>query len=442
MTRGPKTRQIWPKGDLRYWQARIYRPNYRNKGVLKTSGLYVVQLEYAGRRTTFPLGCSNRRSAATRAREIYHVILAEGWEVALGRYKKKAKPVCPLTVGEYVSLAEKYLNVRPRTFGGYARSFRKIVSDISGLSESNTKRFDYQRGGRDMWLAKVNAVRLAALTPERIMAWQTRFVESAKGDVRKQRSARISANSFLREAKALFSKTVLERVELKGLDRLPFEGISTGERLAMRYRSHIGDFEVLVADSCRELDTQKSRETFKAFLLAALAGLRRNEIDLLEWSSFDFERGLLRIEATKYFEGKSESALGDVPLDPELVAAFRGFRAQAKGDFVIESSSKPKLDRPYSRYRCQSTFDALVKWLRSKGIKSNSPLHTLRKEFGSAMARRFGIFAASQALRHSDISVTREHYLDQKPIGSVGLGHLLAKPDNILVVPEKTSGTG
>jgi hypothetical protein len=151
----------------------------------------------------------------------------------------------------------------------------------------------------------------------------------------------------------------------------------------MRYRSQIGDFEELVADACRELDTEKNRETFKAFLLAALAGLRRNEIDLLEWSSLDFECGLLRIEATKYFEGKSESALGDIPLDPELVAVFRGFRAQAKGDFVIESVSKPKLDRPYSRYRCQRTFDALVKWLRAKGIKTNSPLHVLRKEFGS-----------------------------------------------------------
>jgi hypothetical protein len=40
--------------------------------------------------------------------------------------------------------------------------------------------------------------------------------------------------TFLREAKALFSQKVLKHVELKGLERLPFEGISTGERLSMR----------------------------------------------------------------------------------------------------------------------------------------------------------------------------------------------------------------
>ena len=435
----PETPKSWPKNDLRYWEKRVYRPSYRDKGVVKTSGLYVVQLEQGGRRTTFPTGSSNRRSAATRAREIYHVILADGWEAALKSYKKSARPACPLTVGEYLALAEKYLDVRARTFGGYARSFRKIVSDIGGFSQS-VERFDYQRGGRQKWLAKVNAVPLAALTQEKIQAWRTRFLDAAKGDARKLRSARVSANTFLREAKALFGKGVLRHLDLKGLERLPFEGINTGERLPMRYRSQIGDFEELVGDACRELDTPENRETFKAFLLASLAGLRRNEIDLLEWQSFDFDHGLLRIEATKYFEGKSESALGDIPLDPELVAAFRGFRAQAKGDFVVEPNSKPKLNsRPYSRYRAQRTFNALVKWLRAKGIKGNSPLHTLRKEFGSAMARKFGIFAASAALRHSDISVTREFYLDQKPVGSVGLGHLLTKPGNVVKISGATS---
>jgi integrase len=428
----PKAKKSWTRNDLRYWENRIYRPTYRHKGTVKIAGLYVIQLEHKGKRTTFPLASSNRRASAARAREIDRVIVADGWETACKRYKKSARRTCPLTVGEYLQIARKYLDVRPRTFGGYARALRKIVSDITGFTESSTERLDYQAGGRQKWLDKINAVRLVTLTPEKIQAWRINFLERAKGDSRRLRSARISANTFLREAKALFSQTVLEHVDLKGLERLPFEGIATGERLPMRYRSQISDFEQLVADACRELETQENRETYKAFLLAALAGLRRNEIDLLEWSAFDFGRGFLRIEATKYFEGKSESALGDIPLDPELVAAFRGFREQATGDFVIESPAKPRLDRSYSRYRCQRIFDTLVKWLRAKGIKSRAPLHTLRKEFGSAMARRFGIFAASAALRHSDISVTREHYLDQRPIGSVGLGHLLAKPDNIV----------
>src|ERR1700752_3750169 len=94
---GPKN---LPKNDLRYWEKRVYCPSYRDKGTVKTSGLYVVQIENGGRRTTFPTGFSNRRAAAKRAREIYHVILASeaGWETALTTYKKSARHTCALTV--------------------------------------------------------------------------------------------------------------------------------------------------------------------------------------------------------------------------------------------------------------------------------------------------------------------------------------------------------
>ena len=38
----------------------------------------------------------------------------------------------------------------------------------------------------------------------------------------------------------------------------------------------------------------------------------------------------------------------------------------------------------------------------------------LRKEFGSQICAQAGIFAASVALRHSSINLTREYYLDKK----------------------------
>lgn len=426
-----RERSDWAKSDLRYWQDVVYRPEYRHKGSIEQSEFFVVRIGHEGRRTTFPLGTSNKAAAALKAREIYHVILANGWAAALGQFKKNVKPSCPLTVGEYLAEAKKHLDVRPRTFGGYARAFRKIVSDIFGLDPGRAK-FDYQTGGRDAWLGDVDAVRLAAITPEKIQQWRADFLGRAKGDTLKLRSARVSADSFIREAKALFSKEVLEHVRLQGIERLPFDGISAGERVSMRYRSQIGDIEALIADACRELDTPENRDCFKAFLLASLAGLRRSEIDLLEWSAFDFDRGLLSIGVTKYFQGKNEASLGDIPLDPELSALFGALRAKANGEFVIESTSAPKLNQAYSRYRCQRTFERLVEWLRAKGIKSNSPLHVLRKEFGSAMAQKYGIFAASRALRHSSVAVTEAHYITQKRVDSIGLGHLLGPPQNVI----------
>jgi hypothetical protein len=52
-------------------------------------------------------------------------------------------------------------------------------------------------------------------------------------------------------------------------------------------------------------------------------------------------------------------------------------------------------------------------------------LHTLRKEFGSKINDAHGIYAASRALRHADIAITSQHYLDKKSCATVGLGHLL-----------------
>jgi hypothetical protein len=52
--------------------------------------------------------------------------------------------------------------------------------------------------------------------------------------------------------------------------------------------------------------SQTQPEQFKIFLLASTVGLRRKEIDLLEWTAFHWEQGVLRIEPTKYFRPKSD----------------------------------------------------------------------------------------------------------------------------------------
>jgi hypothetical protein len=55
----------------------------------------------------------------------------------------------------------------------------------------------------------------------------------------------------------------------------------------------------------------------------------------------------------------------------------------------------------------------------------------LRKEFGSQVCAKYGIYAASRMLRHADIRVTAEHYLDAKKRTPIGLGNLLALPKNV-----------
>ena len=76
-------------------------------------------------------------------------------------------------------------------------------------------------------------------------------------------------------------------------------------------------------------------------------------------------------------------------------------------------------------YRCNRLFRALVEWLRGKGITARNALHSLRKEFGSQICAQAGIYAASVALRHSTITITRDYYLDKKQPVVLEIGRLL-----------------
>jgi integrase len=281
-------------------------------------------------------------------------------------------------------------------------------------------------------LQKVDRIRLREITPDKIQKWKVEFLRRAGSNPTKRRSASISVNSLLRQAKSLFAPGVLKFVKMDTPS--PFEGVPFEPRRSTRYQSNI-DLAKLIPGAQEELP----REQFKIFLLAIMAGLRRNEIDKLEWSAFDWRRGVISIRATAYFSPTSEDSTGDVEVDPELIELFRGYRATASGDFVIEGRVSPRPDAAYSHYRCQREFEALNKWLQAHGVEANQPLHTLRKEFGSQVCAKHGIYAASRALRHSDIAITSQHYLDKRQSMVVGLGSHLNRPTNVVSITRETA---
>jgi hypothetical protein len=80
---------------------------------------------------------------------------------------------------------------------------------------------------------------------------------------------------------------------------LPFEEVEFEARQSMKYRSGI-DVEKLIAHARQKLE-DNDPEAYKVFLLAIGLGLRRKEIDLLEWPSFRWNGNVVRIELTRYF---------------------------------------------------------------------------------------------------------------------------------------------
>jgi len=184
------------------------------------------------------------------------------------------------------------------------------------------------------------------------------------------------------------------------------------------------DAPTLLRLAVEELSAER-KEELKAFLLAIAIGLRRKEADHLLWASFDFSAGTVRVQPTEHYALKTQESAAVLSLDPEIMASFRGWHAQRKGPFVLESEQPPR-DVNYHYYRCDNTFDSLVAWLRGKGIKGDKPYHTLRKMFGSLIAEKYGIHAASSALRHTNIELTSSYYADRTVKVTSGLGLVLS----------------
>ena len=325
-----------------------------------------------------------------------------------------------MTVGDFVAELEGKAEIEPRTLRGYSGAFRKIVADAFKI-DGGKEKFDYRKGGRQRWIERIDRVKLAAVTPDVIRKWKREFLARAEDPIRR-RSASVSFNSIMRCAKSLFSPDLVKRLSKVPLS--PFAGVKFEPKQSMRYRSTINAKE-LMRDAQAEL-AHDDPPSFLVFLLALTCGLRKLEIDRLEWSAFQWDEGVVRIEPTEYFDVKTEHSIGDVALDTEIIEIMRGHYAKARSNFVIESSSLlNKKHATRQHYRAQKVFKRLNAWLRKHGVTSQKPLHELRKECGSLVNRKHGLTAAKDVLRHGDIATTAGHYIDRQHRATSGLGSLL-----------------
>jgi integrase len=409
------------KFHVNYWRSAVFR--------LQPGGCWWAQLQHRGRRQKFSLDTRVKAAAAARALYVYKQLQAgKSWDEAFATFRPEIVRRDPMTVGDLLDeLSEK---VDPNKLRGYAVAFRKIVSDIFKIDDGKAK-FDYRSGGRQRWIDKVHAVRLADLTPERVQRWKIDFLKRAGDNPIRLRSARISVNSFLRRAKSLFSPELTKH--LTHVPSSPFADIKFEPRQSQRYFSTI-NVEQLTSAATKEL-AAADPPAFLVFLLALGAGLRRLEIDRLEWSAFQWDKNTIHIGPTAHFDVKTEHSLGDIPIDDELMSIFRGYHAKAKSNFVIESPTAWRKGAMSDGYRAEKIFDRLIEWLRGQGITAKKPLHTLRKEFGSQLCAKAGIYVASRMLRHADIAITAQHYLDQPRQATSGLGALLKTANDGKIVP-------
>jgi integrase len=429
------------KNSAAHWQDRIYKPVTR--GV--ESPHYTMQVAHKGRRMAFTTGTGNRDAAAQSAAGIYRDLLSLGTEATLAKHRpQKAKGDKVATVGQWIISARTVSEVNDATFNQYAASLRKIAGDILSIKKTKS-RFGPKTGGAAKYRAVIDALSLEALTPLAIQKWRMAYVKKAKNP-KQESSAKTSCNSTIRQAKSLFAPKVADFMkELRLPVPAPFAGVKFYERQNSRYSSRIDIADIGTAAHTQLASTDP--QAFLAFLLAIGAGLRRGEIDSLCWHQVDTKKCLIRVEVTESASLKTTDSVGEVDIDEDTATLLQGYKARAKAkdrDYVIMAEGRKEQTRgPHTwgqHYRANSVFDALVAWLRNYEqdgqkplAKVIKPIHELRKELGALMAQQHGIYAASRALRHSNVATTAAHYADKKARSTIAIGRWLT-PKNVVSI--------
>src|SRR4029077_719824 len=173
---------------------------------------WFAEIRARGVRRKMSLETPNREVAAAAARDIYQLARAIGWDAVLEKYRTKvALAKTNLTLGQFIDLAQSVAAVQKNTLRGYVSALRKIISDSFDLDPGKAK-FDPYAGGHQKWIERVDAVRLGSLTPQKVQQWKRSFLADAPQDPMSQRAAKTSVNTFLRQARSLFSQKIIKHL--------------------------------------------------------------------------------------------------------------------------------------------------------------------------------------------------------------------------------------
>lgn len=429
------------KGHADRWTRAVYQPKAGHGAI---SADYNVRIMFQGRRENFPLHTANKANAAKKAAEIYGHLSSNGWGPTLERFKPKAKkPVQVATVGALIEVASKVAVANPKSVRQYGVKLRLIAGEIAGL-KAGKERFGYRNEAFKLWRGKMDALPLSILTGENVARWRAERIAGESDPVKRQ-AAKVTADSTIRQAKALFGAKILPLIQdsIALPDPLPFTDVSLG-KTTRRFRSDVsaawlftvGRTELAEAKTeaiperkdsrGRRLPEPKinpadsKREQWKALCLLMLAGLRRAEADTLTWKQIDLQAGQLRIERTPYFSPKSADAERTIDLSPDAVEILRKFKSLPNLNpvFVLNGGkARPDARREHYRADCAPwrTWERLIEWIREKGVETPKPLHTLRAMAGSLINEAFGLEAARNFLGHADVSTTSASYLQKRP---------------------------
>jgi integrase len=227
--------------------------------------------------------------------------------------------------------------------------------------------------------------------------------------------------SAVKAAASIFKDSALAYYETRKITlKNPFHGMELNNPKVSQYVPISSDLRKKIWNECT---SELSPHDAMIILMALGIGMRRSEIEgaIPSWFSIQDDRVIVQIKREKHFTPKNGEN-GSVPFKKELYEKLIELRGESDSKFFVPTndSTNRTTGRIWDRVR------VVNRWLKSKGLDDGKPLHALRKECGSLIAKTQGILEASKILRNT-LAVASVHYAGISEVSIVDIGATMKK---------------
>lgn len=381
----------------------VFRQRYVYKGEFRYSSCFYFAKMINGVRELFPLG-TDAADAAKKADEIgaYLALPTSSLEEAKRIYDPRG-------------VARKtHLATIAEVFEAHKTSWRSIgISDASGkgyqyalvmilryVEAYRAKRPLVSQSGRKMDITPWTKQPTTVLTAKLLLDFKAAMVADLE-DEEEILTAQISCDSFMRQARSVFSEEARRYYRHM---RLPLPDLAEWFEVplfgAKKY-FELPSMETVMRVFAALPGLKKSDlNAWRAFMLCTHLGLRKSEAGFARWSWIEEPGPVMKIREDGAFKPKHGHGR-KIQLEPWVWTQLK--EARASIDTIICGEEHERTDQ---------VFERLNVWLKSKGISATKPTHELRKLWFSYTAKVRGILAAQQQGGHSDPKVTSDSYAD------------------------------
>lgn len=166
--------------------------------------------------------------------------------------------------------------------------------------------------------------------------------------------------------------------------------------------------DTIIAQTLAAWEACEDRNLFLAIGHMLAFGLRIGEVEQARQNWWVVKYGGPMLCATGEFKHNHGGYFELPALDPwysimRTKAYTRGWLSPTPTDDYIITGSMT--------YRTDGLERAVSAWLRDLGWETTKTNHALRAYSGSQVCLKYGVYAASQFLRHSSVKVTEQHYM-------------------------------